>query len=336
MYDFIIIGGGCSGLSAAMYGTRLGLKTLTLAELPGGLITTTNLVENWPGLISTTGPDLAISLQKHAKAAGAEIKNEIVIRIEKLPSNAKGGDFSHEDKNPDNKVSNSQDRIFQSKTANNSCPRFKVITSSNEYETKSILLATGTKHRKLGIPGELELENRGVSFCALCDGAFFKNKIVCVVGGGDSAAKEASFLTEHASKVYLIVRKNLLRAEPLNKKRTEENKKIEILYETELAEIIGKDSVEKVKLKNGKELGMQGVFVAIGHIPQTQLAKDLGVELNEKGEIKTNRKTETNIPGVFAAGDCTDSEFKQAITGSAEGVTASYYAFHICAGEAGF
>ncbi|MBI4975419.1 FAD-dependent oxidoreductase, partial [Candidatus Peregrinibacteria bacterium] len=151
-YDFIIIGGGCSGLSAAMYGTRLGLKTLTLAELPGGLITTTHLVENWPGIKTTSGPDLAIALLEHAKASGAEIKSERVVKVEKLQDG-----------------------------------KFKVKTMSNEYESKTILFATGTKHKKLGAPGEKEFENKGVSYCALCDGAFFKNKIVCVVGGGDSA-----------------------------------------------------------------------------------------------------------------------------------------------------
>ena len=299
MYDFIIIGGGCSGLSGAMYATRLGLKTLTLAEMPGGLITTTHLVENWPGVISTSGPDLAMDLYKHAEASGAEIKSERASKIEKL-----------EDKD--------------------GCPQFKVTTGSNEYIGKTILIATGTIHRKLGVPGEKELENKGVSYCALCDGAFFKEKVVSVVGGGDSAAKEALFLSEHASKVYIIVRKDFLRAEPLNAARVEKNDKIEILYKTEIEEIVGTDKVDKLKFKDGKELAMDGVFLAIGHIAQTDLAKNLGVELNEKGEIKINRRTETNIKGVFAAGDCCDTEFKQAITGSAEAVTSSYYAYHVC------
>ncbi len=299
MYDFIIIGGGCSGLSGAMYATRLGLKTLTLAEMPGGLITTTHLVENWPGVISTSGPDLAMALYKHAEASGAEIKSERAKKIEQL-----------EDKD--------------------GCPQFKVITGSNEYIGKTILIATGTVHRKLGVPGEKELENKGVSYCALCDGAFFKEKVVCVVGGGDSAAKEALFLSEHASKVYIIVRKDFLRAEPLNAARVEKNDKIEILYKTEIEEIVGTDKVDKLRFKDGKELAMDGVFLAIGHIAQTDLAKDLGVELNEKGEIKINRRTETNIKGVFSAGDCCDTEFKQAITGSAEAVTSSYYAYHVC------
>lgn len=311
MYDFIVIGGGCSGLSAGMYATRLGLKTLVFAELPGGLITTTHLVENWPGTISISGPDLAMALYSHAEASGAEIKNEIVSKIEKLPDA-------------------------------NGFPQFKTVTSDGEYISKTVLIATGTKHKHLGVPGEAEFENKGVSFCALCDGAFFKNKVVAVVGGGDSAAKEAIFLSEHASKVYIIVRKDILRAEPINVQRVNQNQKIEILFGTEVEAISGTKSMEKVKFKEGKgklsgqELEMQGIFMAIGQDPQTGLAKDLGVELNAKNEIIINRKSETNMLGVFAAGDCCDSDFKQAITGSAEAVTASYHAFHICKIESGF
>lgn len=304
MYDFIIIGGGCSGLPAGMYGSRLGMKTLIIAELPGGLITTTHIVENWPGTKSISGPDLAVSLVDHATASGAEIKSERVTEIERMGTDKKY--------------------------------YYKVKSASNEYEGKTVMISTGTVHKKLGVPGEKELENKGVSYCALCDGGFFKEKTVCVVGGGDTAAKEALFLSEHASKVYIIVRKDILKAEPINSERIEKNEKIEILYKTEIEEILGNEKVEKVKLKegtggkhSGKELPMDGVFMAIGHIAQTELAKNLGVELNEKGEVKINRKSETNIPGVFAAGDCCDTGFKQAITGAAEGVTASYYAYHL-------
>lgn len=310
-FDFIIIGGGCSGLSAAMYGTRLGLKTLCLAELPGGLITTTHLVENWPGVKSISGPDLAVSLYEHAQVSGADIRNEIAENVEKLPDL-------------------------------NGFPQFKVKTTSNEYVAKTLLIATGTKHRRLEITGEREFENKGVSFCALCDGAFFKNKVVCVVGGGDSAAKEALFLSEHASKVYIIVRRDVLRAEPINAQRVSQNPKIEVLFNSQLEKILGSTSVEKVLFQagkgkySGKELEMQGVFMAIGHDAQTELAEKLGVALNDKKEIIINRRTETNVKGVFAAGDCCDTEFKQAITGSAEAVTASYYAFHVCKTEAGF
>lgn len=294
-YDLIIIGGGSAGLSAAMYGTRLGLKTLTFAEMPGGLITTTHLVENWPGIKSISGPDLGMALYEHAISVGAEIKTEKATKVEKL------------------------DDCF-----------YKVITGSGEYKAKTVLFATGTVHKRLGIPGEKEFENKGLSFCALCDGSFYKGKHVIIVGGGDSAVKEALFLTEHASKVTMIVRKDVLRAEPINIKLLESNSKIEVKYQTELMEILGTDRVNGVRFKNGDEMPVDGIFYAIGHNAQTDIAKELGVAVNEKSEIIVNRKAETNLHGVYAAGDCDDAGFKQAITGSAEGVTAAYYAYHTC------
>lgn len=293
VYDFIVIGGGCAGPSGAMYAARLNLKTLMIAEMPGGLITTTHIVENWPGIVSISGPDLGMSLWNHAKEVGCETRNARV-----------------------NKVSVAEDG-----------KGYIVETRKEKFYGKTILFATGTKHKELGAPGEQEFKNRGVSYCALCDGAFFKDKIVSVVGGGDSAAKEALFLAQHAKKVYVIVRKNFMRAEPRNMDLMTKTPNVEVLYETEIVEILGTDNVEKVRLKSGEELEMQGVFMAIGHIPLTDLAKDLGVTLSSHGEILINRHSETNLPGVYAAGDCCDTEFKQAITGSAEGVTASYYAF---------
>jgi thioredoxin reductase (NADPH) len=298
--DMLIIGGGCAGLSAGMYAARLNLKTMLFAELAGGLITTTHIVENWPGIISTSGPDLGTALWEHAKATGVVMKSEIIKSIEK------------------------RDGLFVAKS------------SRNEYLGKTIVLATGSKHRHLECPGEEEFANRGVSYCALCDGAFYKGKTVCIVGGGDSAAKEALFLAQHAVKVYVIVRKDVLRAEPANMKLIEQEPKIEVLFREEVAEILGSQSVEKVRLKSGKELEAEGVFVAIGQIPLTDLAVSLGVELNERGEIKINRHSETNVLGVYACGDCTDTEFKQAITGSAEGVTAAYFGFKFVKGGGGF
>lgn len=291
IYDLIIVGGGISGLSAAMYAGRLNLKTLLFTEMPGGLITSTHIVENWPGVLSISGPELGMKLYEHAKKSDALIKNEKVSSIKK------NGEL------------------------------FDVVTSSGTYQSKALTIATGTLHRKLDTKGEKEFQNKGVSYCALCDGAFFKGKTVCVVGGGDSAVKEALFLSEHTAKVYVIVRKDHLRAEPRNLELIEKNEKIEIMYNTEIDEVLGNVNVEKIRLKDGKELMLDGVFVAIGHIAQTELAKDLGVALNEKGEIKINRRAETNIPGVFAAGDCVDDEFKQAIIGSAEGVLAAFYSY---------
>ncbi|MBU0668047.1 FAD-dependent oxidoreductase [Patescibacteria group bacterium] len=299
VFDFLIVGAGCAGASGAMYATRLNLKAVMVAELPGGLITTTHLVENWPGIKSITGPDLASSLVDHALSFGVPLKNERVTEIVNANLNPPEGSQSG----------------------------FIVKTAGNEYLAKTVLIATGTKHRKLGAPGEKEFENKGVSYCALCDGAFYKGKVVCVVGGGDSAAKEALVLSEHASKVYIIVRRDVLRAEPVNADRVKANGKIEVLFNTQIEEILGSDKVEKIHLKGGNEMAMDGVFMAIGHDALSALAGPLGVDLNDKKEIKINRRAETNVPGVYAAGDVTDTEFKQAITGSAEAVTAAFFAF---------
>lgn len=301
VYDLIVIGAGCAGASGAMYASRMNLKTLMIAELPGGLITTTHIVENWPGIKSISGPDLAASLVDHATSFGVPLANERVTEVARI----------HE-KTPEGKQSG-----------------FLVKTASNTYKTKTVLFATGTKHRKMEVPGEEEFNNKGVSYCALCDGAFFKGKTVCVVGSGDSAAKEALLLSEHCPKVYVFVRGDRLKAEPVNYDRViaKGSDKIEIRYKTQITEIFGTKSVEKVKLNSGEEIAMQGVFVAIGHIALSEIAGKLGVGLNEKGEIVINRKSETNLPGVYAAGDVADTTFKQAITGAAEAVTAAYFAF---------
>lgn len=300
-FDFLVIGAGCAGASGAMYGSRLNLKTVMVAELPGGLITTTHLVENWPGIIKISGPDLASSLLEHAMAFGVELKNERVMEVEKIA-------ISLEDEQAGKK------------------PGFIVRTGSNQYLAKTVLFATGSNHKHLDCPGEKELENKGVSYCALCDGAFYKGKTVCVVGSGDSAAKEALLLAEFAEKVYVISRTQL-HPEPINLERVKANSKIELLSQSEVAEILGENKVEKVKLKDGRELAVDGVFIAIGLLPLSDVAERLGVKLNGRREIEINRHSETNIPGVYAAGDVCDTVFKQAITGSAEAVTASFWAY---------
>jgi thioredoxin reductase (NADPH) len=302
-YDFIIIGAGVAGLAGAMYAARLGLKTLVLGatygtELPiGGVITTTNLVENYPGFVTLSGAELAERIQKHA-----ESYDLVTIKQEKVESVEKNKDF------------------------------FLVKTKKKEYSGKSILFATGTKWKKLEVPGSLEFENRGVAYCALCDAPLFKNKTVGVVGGSDSAGKDALVLAEHAKKVYIIYRGEKIRAEPVNLKRIEENKKIEVVNKANVLEVKGDKSVRCVvldRLYNGKkELDLDGLFIAIGHVVLSDLARGLGVQLNEKGEIVIDHKTsETNIPGIFAAGDVTDKHFKQAITGVADACTAAYSAF---------
>ncbi len=304
-YDFLIIGAGVAGLAAAMYGARLGLKTLCLgtmhgSELPiGGVITTTNVVENYPGFVRLTGTELSQALEQHARSYDL-----VTIKEEKATSVEKNG------------------------------KEFLVKTEKETYEAKSVLFATGTKWRKLpeSVKGSREFEGRGVVFCALCDSVLFKNKTVCVVGGSDSAAKDALVAAEHAKKVYIIYRGEKIRAEPVNLKLVENNVKIEIINNANVVEIKGEQAVKSIMLdreyQGSRELAVQGVFVAIGHEILSELAKKLGVKTNEKNEIVIDHKTsETSVPGVFSAGDVTDKPFKQAITGVAEGCTAAYSAF---------
>ncbi len=302
-YDFITIGGGGTALAAAMYSARLGMKTLVLGhtngtELPiGGVITTTNIVENYPGFVKLSGFELAKKLEEHAKSYDlVEIKNEEVTEVKKTE---KG---------------------------------FGIKTKKSSYTGKTILFATGTKWKELEVPGSREFMNKGVHYCALCDGPLYKNKIVAIVGGSDSAAKDALLLSEHAKKVYIIYRGEEIHPEPINLQRIKANKKIEVINSTNIKEVKGEKFVNSVildkKYKGKENLELDGVFVAIGHIILSDLAKAIGVKLNEKGEIKINHMTsETNIPGVFAAGDVTDKQFKQLITGVADGCTAAYSAY---------
>ncbi len=307
-YDFIIIGGGGTGLAAGMYAARLGLKTLILgythgSEFPiGGVITTTNVVENYPGFKKISGEDLAKKLEEHARDYDlVTIKQELVESIQK------------------------------------SGKAFVIKTKKEEYEGRTILFATGTKWKKLEVPGAQEFENAGVNYCALCDGPLFKNKTVAIVGGSDSAAKDALVLAEHAKKVYIISR-STLHPEPINMKRIKANKKIEVIEGNEVKEVEGDKVVTGVILdkhyKGQKELAVDGLFVAIGHIVLSELAERLGVKVDKKKEIIINHKTsETNVPGVFAAGDVTDKPFKQLITGVADGCTAAYSAYEYISKE---
>lgn len=302
-YDLIIVGAGGSGLAGAMYAARLGLKTLVLgktsgSELPvGGVITTTDIVENYPGFVKLSGMELAKKIEEHARAYDlVETKTEEVLDVKK-----------------DKKC-------------------FVVKTKKGEYSGKTILFATGTKWRKLDIPGSKELENKGVNYCALCDAPLYKEKIVSVVGGSDSAGKDALVLSKHAKKVYIIYRGEKIHPEPANLKKIEKAGNIEIINNANVKEILGKEKVEGVILDrefNGSnELKLDAVFVAIGHEVLSDLAVKLGVEVDEKKEIKINHKTsETNIPGIFAAGDVTDKHFKQLITGVADACTAAYSAY---------
>lgn len=297
IFDFVAVGAGSAGCSAAMYATRLNLKTAMIGEVPGGLITTTSDVENWPGIKKISGPDLGMALLDHATSFGAKLINETVVEIRRDESLFAGAGG------------------------------YELKTGSNAYQARTVLMAMGTRHKELGVPGEKDFSAKGVSYCALCDAGFFRNKVVAVVGGGDAALIEAQILSERAAKVYLIVRRDVLRGEPVNAERVLNNAKIEIRYNTRIAEICGGVKVEKIKLESGEEIILDGVFIAIGHAPVSDVAEKLGVKLNDHREIVINRKSETNLPGVYAAGDVTDSHFKQAIIAAAEGVTAAFSAY---------
>ncbi|MFH1394429.1 MAG: NAD(P)/FAD-dependent oxidoreductase [Candidatus Micrarchaeota archaeon] len=291
-YDTVIIGGGVAGFSAAMYAGRLKLKTLVLGEVRGGTLILTNDIRNWPGIKVTDGITLAKQVEEHAMEYDVDFKMEKVVSLE---------------------IANSG---------------YVVKTKKESFTTKTVILATGTEVRKLGVPGEKEFNGKGVHYCALCDGFFYKDKVIAVAGGSDSAAKESLLLTQWAKKVYIIYRKGNIRAEPFNLEAVKKNKKIEIINNTNIIEVLGDDKVSSVKLDkpyDGKdELPVDGIFVEIGHLPLSELGKQVGLKLNKKNEIVINRNCETSMPGIFAAGDVVDDRFKQAIVGSAEGVIAAY------------
>jgi len=295
MYDVAIIGSGVTAYAAAMYAARLDLSVVSIGDVDGGTITLTDDVANYPGFIQLTGKELAEKLKGHALDYPVLLETGFVTDV------------------------------FRDENV------FYVVTESKTFLAKSIIMATGMKEKELEVPGHNELKNKGVSYCALCDAPLYKDKIVAVIGGSDSAAKEALLLAKYCSKVYIIYRREKIRPEPINAGRIEREPKIEIINNTNVLEILGENKVTGLKLDNpykGSDiLSLDGIFIAIGGIPYSGLAKKLGVELNSKGEIIIDRESRTNIEGVFAAGDVVESEFKQAITGVAEGVHASYQAY---------
>ena len=292
MYDVIIIGSGPAGLTAATYTTRANLKTLVIAGIKwGGQLMLTTLVENYPGFPDgIQGPDLMMAMRKQAERFGAEIKD------------------------------------VDSKTADFSQRPFKVSTAEKTYEGKSVIIATGADTKWLDVPGEKEKIGRGVSSCAPCDAFFFKEKQVIVVGGGDSAMEEALVLTKFARKVTVVHRKNTLRASQIMQDRARQNPKISFMFNSEVTEVLGETNVKGVKIKNNKtngvkELPIDGVFVAIGHIPNSTIFK--GIEVDQKGFIRVKDHYKTNIDGVFVAGDVHDYHYKQAVTAAGFGCMAA-------------
>lgn len=290
--NVIIIGSGPAGLTAAIYSARAELKPLVIAGLePGGQLMLTSEVENFPGFESIIGPELMGKMRDHALKFGAEIINKNVTKV----------DFS---KRP-----------------------FRVWVDNEQFESDSIIVATGAQAKWLGLESETRLRGRGVSSCATCDGFFFKEKDVIVVGGGDVALEDANFLTRFASSVTIVHRRDTFRASKPMQRKIEQNPKIKIAWNKIVTEILGDNSVSGVKLKDtvtgdDSELKVQGVFVAIGHKPNTSIFEGQ-LDLNEIGYIKPNGTTATNIEGVFFAGDVEDSRYRQAITASGSGCMAA-------------
>jgi len=288
--NVIIIGSGPAGYTAAIYCARADMKPMMISgQQPGGQLMLTSDVENWPGEPDgVMGPDLMEKLKRQALRFGTEMVEDLVTEV----------DFSSQP--------------------------FVVKTENETYQTKTVIIATGASAKWLGIPGEDRLQGKGVSACATCDGFFFRDKEVVVIGGGDSAAEESTFLTKFAKKVYLLVRRDELRASKIMQTRVRNNEKIEVLWNTEAVELLGEDKVEGVKVKNnqtGEEatLNVEGYFAAIGHKPNTDLFADV-LELDQKGYIKhAPDSTKTNIEGVFAAGDVIDPHYRQAVTAAGLG-----------------
>lgn len=300
LYDCIIIGSGAAGYSAAMYSARLGMKTLIVGEVPGGTIALTGTVENYPGFVSIDGQMLAQLLENHAMDYDIDMVTDIVENI----------------------------------NYGNSEKIFTVSLEKKSFRSKTIILATGADVKKLGVRGEDEFFGKGVSYCALCDATSIKGKIVAVAGGGDSAVKEAALLAEYARKVYIINNEKDVHPEFSNSMLLKEmvrKGKIEVISGIEITEIKGRKRIESVvlsrKYKGKEELALGGLFIYIGRLPKSELAKMLGVKLNDTGEVIVNSNSETNVPGLFAAGDVTNTEWKQAIIGVAQGVSAAYHAY---------
>lgn len=302
MYDVIIIGGGPAGMSAAIYAARARLKTALIEKAGcGGQIAITDHLENYPGFEEgINGFELAVKMEKQARTFGTEIVYGEVASMQ---------------------LSDKTKKI--------------VLTNNKEYESKTVIIASGANFRKLGCPGEKEFIGKGVSYCATCDGPFFRNKEIAVVGGGDSALQEALYLTKFASKVNLIHRRSEFRAAKILQEKVFAESKINIIYDSVVEEIIGNPvtSVESVKLKNVKtgefsQCAVNGIFVFVGWLPNTAFLKDSGIKLNDNGYIITDDNMKTSVEGVFACGDVREKILRQVVTACGDGAVAAISAQH--------
>ena len=294
MYDLIILGAGPTAMAASIYASRYKINHLVIGNIFGGSLFKAHKIENWPGEKSISGSDLVMKFYEHAKSLGAEIVEEEVVKI------------------------NKDNRVFTAKTNMN-----------KTYQSKAVLVALGTKHKKLNVPGEEEFLGKGVSYCAVCDGAFFKGKTVAVIGGSNSSAMAAEMLSEYASKVYIIYRKQLMRCEPVILERLEKNPKIEIIYNTNVTKVTGNEKVELIEIGNkyndSNKIKLDGLFIEVGSVPFVDLAKGLGVEIDKSGCIIMEASGSTNVEGVYAAGDITNGSngLRQIVTAVSEGAIAA-------------
>jgi thioredoxin reductase (NADPH) len=293
IYDLAIIGSGPAGLSASVYASRYGIKNVVIGDVPGGIASQTHDIGNWLGTQKISGFEFSQNAAEHAKSLGTEI---IPVTAEEIK-----------------KVEN----LFSIS-----------LNDGKNIEAKTIVLATGTKRRELGVSGEKEFIGKGVSYCATCDGFFYKNKTVAVVGGGDAATSAAAFLADIAEKVYLIVREENLMCESFWHENISKNPKIIVLYDIQITKIEGDKKVSSIILskpyENSEKILVDGVFIEIGSMPNTDIAKKLGIELDEEGCIKIDPNGKTNVGGIWAAGDATtgSNKLKQIITAAAEGAIA--------------
>ena len=292
-FDVVIIGAGPSGYTAGIYCSRAGYDTLILSGiLPGGQLVNTTEVENYPGFEKgVMGPDLMIEMRKQTQRMGTTIVDDEVVNV----------DFRNSP--------------------------FKILTASEEYEGRAVIIATGANPRKLGLEGEQTFAGKGVSYCATCDGPFFRNQELIVVGGGDSAIEEGTFLTKFATKIHLVHRRDELRASKIMQERALKNEKIEFHWDSEVIDIKGDQKMRQGIIKNIKTneettLDVGGLFVAIGHEPNTKLFKNQ-IDLDDEGYIILKNETHTNIEGVFAAGDVHDRKYRQAVTAAGFGCMAA-------------
>ncbi len=320
MYDLVIIGSGPAGLSASIYAKRAGLNAVTLEQnlMSGGQVLNTYEVDNYPGLPGINGFDLGMKFREHADKLGCEFMEAAVQKIELAETTLQKAEQKDERKAEMKAAS-----LPENKGADSG---FIVLTDQGEIKARTVLAATGATHAKLGIPGEEELTGMGVSYCATCDGAFFRGKVTAVVGGGDVAVEDAIFLARACEKVYLIHRRDELRAAAVLQKELMSLPNVEILWDTVAKKIEGSDKVQGVVLENvrtgeSRMLSVDGVFVAVGIIPAGDILKGM-VKQDESGYVLAGEDCMTSVSGVFAAGDIRKKKLRQVVTAVADGANA--------------